>query len=574
MAVAPSFLASSQPSDPMSNPPILFPATSEFPLCFEQVSRGLLPPPGTVTRLVQCLGAAAALDLLLTGRAVSVAEATALEVGPYEASLPTAQTELDDLLATASLRARKLFRGALAPQMAIEAVHAALMLPTTEAMERESALTAQLAATPEAAARRYLRAAEAQAWVLADVPADTPRASLERVGIVGAGTMGGGIAMNFVNVGLPVTIVEMRQEALDRGLAAVRLNYKNAAQRGRISAQDVAERMALIRGSLTLEDLADADLVIEAVFEDMDIKKQIFSQIDRIAKPGAILATNTSALDIDEIARSVSRPEAVIGLHFFSPANVMRLIEVVRAEKTSKSVLATSMDVAQRIRKVAAVVGVCRGFVGNRMLFPRQLEAHRLVVAGATPAQVDRVLTDFGFPMGPFTMSDLAGLDIGWNKGAPGSEYLPFALCEMGRFGQKNRKGFYDYDEQRRATSSVEVEAFIEDLSRQRGIERRALADEEILQRCLFPMINEAARILEEGKAQRPSDIDVIWAHGFGWPTYRGGPMFWADMIGLPVIVAALAARVAEGAAHLAPATLLLRLASEGRGFASLAGQN
>ena len=554
----------------MSNAPILSPSTPESPLRFDEASRGLLPPPGTVTSLVRGLGAEASLDLLLTGRAASTAEAATLRIAAGAAPAATAQVGLADVLAAARTRAHKLFRGALAPQLAIDAVEAASTLPTADATTREVALAAQLAATPEAAARHHLREAEVRAWVVADVPADTPRTPIARVGIVGAGTMGGGIAMNFANVGLPVTMVETRQEALDRGLAAVRRNYESAAQRGRISVQDVEQRMALIRGSLTLEDLADADLVIEAVFENMGIKKQIFCELDRIAKPGAILATNTSALDIDEIARSVSRPEAVIGLHFFSPANVMRLLEVVRAEKTSNAVLATSMDLARHIRKVAVVVGVCPGFVGNRVLFPRQLEAHRLVVAGATPAQVDRVLTDFGFPMGPFAMSDLAGLDIGWNKDAPRSDYLPFALCGMGRFGQKNRKGFYDYDEQRRATPSAEVEAFIEGLSRQRGIPRRVLADEEILQRCLFPMINEGARILGEGKAQRPSDIDVIWVHGFGWPAYRGGPMFWADTIGLPAIVAALDARVAEGAAHLAPAALLRRLADDRRGFASL----
>ena len=540
------------------------------PVRFDEASRGLIAAGAAIASLVTSLGIATALDLLLGGRALTPDEAAALQAQQPLPPVPAA--ERDAVLASARARAAKQFRGALAPQLAIDAVEAVATRPPEDAALQIALSATRLAATPEAAAWRHLQAAQALAWVMADVPADTPVLKVERVGIVGAGTMGGGIAMNFANVGLPVTLIETTQAALDRGLAAVRRNYEGAAQRGRITADEVAQRIALIRGSLLLEDLHDADLVIEAVYESMPVKKEIFAALDRIAKPGAILATNTSALDIDEIARSVTRPEAVIGLHFFSPANVMRLLEVVRAKHTSPVVLATAMDVARRIGKVAAVVGVCPGFVGNRVLFPRQLEAHRLVVEGATPAQVDRVLTDFGFPMGPFAMSDLAGLDIGWNKDAPRVEYLPFALCAMGRFGQKNRQGFYDYDEQRRATPSTQVEAFIEEVSRQRGIQRRSLSDAEILHRCLFPMVNEAARILEEGKAQRPSDIDVIWVHGFGWPAYRGGPTFWADGVGLPAIVAALEARVANGAAQLAPSDLLRQLAAQGQGFASLNG--
>jgi 3-hydroxyacyl-CoA dehydrogenase len=402
------------------------------------------------------------------------------------------------------------------------------------------------------------------------VPEDTPTIPVGRVGIVGAGTMGGGIAMNFANAGLPVTIVEARPEALDRGLSVIRRNYESTARKGRITAEDVERRMGLLSGSLDLASLADCDLVIEAVFEDMALKKEVFATLDGVAKPGAILATNTSYLDVNEIAAVTKRPEAVLGTHFFSPANVMRLLEVVRGERTAKPVVATAMQLARRIGKVAVLVGVCHGFVGNRMLAERQREANRLVLEGAMPWDVDRVLYEFGFPMGPFAMSDLAGLDIGWQRETSRGETVRDILCERDRRGQKTGAGFYDYDENRTARPSAEVEQVILDLSARKGIARRSVGDQEILERCLYPMINEGAKILEEGIAQRASDIDIVWINGYGWPVYRGGPMYYGDEIGLPTVLDRISAFEADLGAEFRPAALLERLVAEGRSFRDL----
>jgi 3-hydroxyacyl-CoA dehydrogenase len=388
------------------------------------------------------------------------------------------------------------------------------------------------------------------------------------VGIIGAGTMGGGIAMNFLNVGISVTIVETKQEALDRGLSVIRKNYENTAKRGRLTMEDVEKRMSLLKPTLALEDLAQSDLVIEAIFENMEVKKEVFAKLDKIVKSGAILATNTSALNIDEIATAVKRPEAVIGLHFFSPANVMRLLEVVRAKETSKAVIATSMQLAKRIGKIAALVGVCPGFVGNRILFQRQRAAQQLLMEGAMPWDIDRVLYDFGMPMGPFAMSDLAGLDIGWSKEKSKGETLRDILCEMDRRGQKTNAGYYDYDENRNAKPSPVVEKIIRDFVAKQGGKSRVVTDEEILERCIYPMINEGAKILEEGKAIRPSDIDIVWINGYGWPVYRGGPMWYGDFIGLDKVLAKL--RQYEGANFQASA-LLERLVKEGKKFRDLA---
>jgi len=385
--------------------------------------------------------------------------------------------------------------------------------------------------------------------------------------------MGGGISMNILNIGVPVTIVETTQEALDRGISIVRKNYENTAKKGRISQQDVEDRMALLTGSLNLEDLADCDLVIEAVFENMKVKKEIFAKLDKIVKQGAILASNTSALDVNEIASATTRPDSVIGLHFFSPANVMKLLEVVRGDKSSHPVIKTSMAFAKRIGKVAALVGVCPGFVGNRILAPRQYQAQQLILEGALPHQVDKVLFDFGKPMGPFQMSDLAGLDIGWAaETSNGKEVLRDRLCEAGRRGQKTSAGYYDYDENRVPSPSPEVEKIILEFSEKNGKTRREISDEEILIRCIYPMINEGAKILEEGIAIRASDIDVVWVYGYGWPIYRGGPMFYGDSIGLPKIVAKMRElKEQTGDPMWEPAALMVKLAEEGKGFKDFA---
>ena len=407
-------------------------------------------------------------------------------------------------------------------------------------------------------------------WKLPDVPDDTPEITVKKAGVIGAGTMGGGISMNFLNAGVPVTIVEMKQEALDRGLSVIRKNYENTAKKGRMTMADVDKRMALLTGSLNLEDLADCDMVIEAVFERMDIKKDVFARLDGIVKQGAVLASNTSYLDIDEIASATKRPEFVIGMHFFSPANVMRLLEVVRGEKTSKSVISTAMKTAKRIGKIAALVGVCPGFVGNRMLAQRQREANQLVMEGAMPWDVDRVLYDFGFPMGPFAMSDLAGLDIGWVKEKSSSSTIREVLCEMDRRGQKTGAGFYDYDENRKSSPSPVTEKIIQDFRTKSGVNARKVTDEEILERCIYPMINEGAKILEEGKAIRASDIDIVWINGYGWPVYRGGPMFYGDLIGLDRVLARMKQWHAEMGEQFKPSALLEKMVAEGKRFQDL----
>ena len=371
--------------------------------------------------------------------------------------------------------------------------------------------------------------------------------------------------MNFANIGLPVILIERDQAALDKGLAVVRANYERSAKRGRLTAEDVETRMGLLSGSTSIENLASCDLVIEAVFENMAVKKEIFADFDRVLKPGAILATNTSALNIDEIASATKRPESVIGLHFFSPANVMRLVEVVRADHTSNEVIATSMALAKRIGKMAALVGVCRGFVGNRILAPRQMQANELLLEGAMPWDVDRVLFDFGFPMGPFAMSDLAGLDIGWSKETSKGETLRDVLCEMDRRGQKNGRGFYDYAADRSSSPSPEVEKVILDFAARSGKAPRKVSDEEILERCVFPMINEGFKILAEGKAIRASDIDVIWVNGYGWPVYRGGPMFYAEQVGLANVLEKLKQFEKDFGEAFAPAPLLEQAVAEGK---------
>ena len=417
-------------------------------------------------------------------------------------------------------------------------------------------------------AAAYMNDATQKARVIDGLADNVPMRSIEKVGIIGAGTMGGGIAMNFATAGIEVVIVETKEDALTRGLGVVRGNYQRSADRGRFPQDEVDARMARISGVLEMEKLADCDLVIEAVFEDMGLKKQIFTNLDKICKPGAILATNTSALNIDEIAAVTARPQDVIGLHFFSPANVMKLLEIVRADATADDVVATSMALAVTIGKVATLVGVCPGFVGNRILAARQREAQALVNQGVLPWDVDNAFNAFGFKMGPFQMSDLAGLDIGWKKGAETGNPIRDRLCEMDRRGQKTGTGYYDYDENRQRSPSAVTEGIIADVT---GIAAGAsgLSQEDILARLLHPMVNEALIILEENKAQRPSDIDVIWSFGYGWPGDTGGPMFYGDLTGADKILATMQGLAADNPA-LKPAKTLEKLADEGGKFVDL----
>jgi len=434
----------------------------------------------------------------------------------------------------------KRFRGFEAPATIIDLIEKTAGTPYAEGVQAERMNFMKLIMGVQSAAQRHIFFAERKASKIDGIPEDIQLRDIKRVGVIGAGTMGGGISMNFLSAGIPVTIVEMQQEALDRGTGVMRKNYEGSAAKGRIKPEQVDQAMGLLKPTLALEDLADCDLVIEAVYESMDVKKDVFGKLDKICKPGAILASNTSYLDIDEIAASTSRPQDVLGLHFFSPANVMKLLEIVRGEKTADDVLATAMAVSKKIRKVAVIAGVCHGFIGNRMLMPRQVEAMKLLMEGATPEQIDRVHVEFGMPMGPFQMSDLAGVDIGWHRDPTRIESIRDALAAEGRWGQKKGAGFYDYDEKRNPSNSPRVAEIIEDFRKKTGTPQHEVTTEEIIERTLYPMVNEGALILAEGKAQRASDIDVVWIYGYGWPVYRGGPMFWADTEGLSKIVAGL----------------------------------
>ena len=389
-------------------------------------------------------------------------------------------------------------------------------------------------------AKEHIETARAAAARVDDIPDGTALKPIRKVGVLGAGTMGGGIAMNFLTAGIPVTIVEAEQANLDKGVSTIRKNYENSVKRGKMTAEEVEAALARLTPTLEFADLGQADLVIEAVYENMDLKKEIFARLDKTAKPGAILASNTSYLNIDEMAAETARPEAVLGMHFFSPANIMKLLEVVRGGRTGKSELATVMDLAPKIGKVAVVSGVCPGFIGNRMLSPRQQQAQALLMEGAAYNEIDDVLLEFGFPMGPFQMGDLAGLDIGWHRDPTRVETIRDALCAAGRWGQKTGKGWYDYDENRQRTPSEEVKKLVSEFAQKQGAQRRAIGKDEIRERLLYPMINEGAKILDEGMAQRPGDIDTVWLNGYGWPAWTGGPMYWADHEGLGKIVAGL----------------------------------
>jgi 3-hydroxyacyl-CoA dehydrogenase len=569
-----------------------------------EVKLGLLPGAGGTQRLPRVVGAQKALAMIVGGDPIRADEA--LKVGLIDevvdgdlaaAGVAFAEKvlnekrplkkirDLTDKIAEAKGKPEifaefrksvaRQTRGFRAPENCIKAVEAAVSLPFDEGLKRERELFAELMTSPESKAQRYFFFAEREAAKIPDVPASTPAKEIKKAAVIGAGTMGGGIAMNFANAGIPVTVVEVQQEALDRGLGIVRKNYEATASRGRLTAQDVEKRMGLITGTTDWNAVKDADIIIEAVFEEMPIKKEVFAKLDGIAKADAILATNTSTLDVDEIASATKRPESVIGTHFFSPANVMRLLENVRGKKSSPTAIATVMTLGRKIAKVPVLVGVCYGFVGNRMLHQRGLQAEKLILEGALPHQVDKVLTDFGFPMGPFAMSDLAGLDVGWRirKGRGAKSPVADRICELGRFGQKTGSGYFRYEKgDRTPIPDPDVEKIIVDVATSQGITRRYVSDEEILQRLLYPMVNEGAKILDEKIAIRASDIDVIWVYGYGWPVYRGGPMFWADQIGLKAFRdRMLEFRKQSGDAGWTPAPLLDRLATEGKGFTGAA---
>ena len=570
-----------------------------------EVNLGLLPGAGGTQRLPRLVGVEKALDFIVQGTHVPAAEARRLGLldeliegdlktgaiafarrvlaenrGVKRASaLPVAPVAADFFANYEAGIARRL-RGFKAPFNIIKAVQAAAELPFAEGMKREAELFQDLMTSSESRAQRHVFFAEREVAKIPGLPKDTAQREIKTAAVIGAGTMGGGIAMNFANAGIPVTLLEINREALDRGIAVIRKNYEATASKGRLTTADVEKRMGLITPSTAYDDIKQADVVIEAVFENMDIKKEVFRTLDSVAKPGAILATNTSTLNVDEIASATKRPQDVIGMHFFSPANVMRLLENVRGKQTANDVIATVMNLSRRIGKIGALVGVCDGFVGNRMLHQRTREAMFLVEEGARPEQIDKVLYDFGFPMGPFAMADMAGLDVGYKvreerrkagKIEPRESLWIDKIVEMGRHGQKTNAGIYRYADGRTPLPDPEIERLIAQCARDAGIAQRQISDQEILERCLYPMINEGAKILEEGIAARALDIDIIWINGYGFPAYRGGPMFWADEIGLKTVCEAYRKYAGQfGDTYWKPAPLLEKLAREGKGFYDL----
>ena len=573
-------------------------ATAQFGL--PEVKLGLLPGAGGTQRLPRVLGAIPALEIMTSGEFIGAERALAggliqrivpdLDqaavgfareiatarplplIGTDDGKLAEARANPGAIDDFAHSIARKS-RGFKAPAAIIDCVKAALDRPLADGLAYERTRFMELMASPESAAQRYAFFAEREAGKVPGLSSDTPARPIRQAAVIGAGTMGGGIAMNFANAGIPVTLIETGAEALERGLKTIRANYEATAKRGGITPAEAEARIGRITGSLTLDAAASADIVTEAVFEDMALKKELFGKLDRIVGPAAILASNTSTLDVDEIAAATSRPGRVLGTHYFSPANVMKLLEIVRGKATDAGVLASAMALARKLKKVPVVVGVCYGFVGNRMLHRRSSQVESLLLEGASPAELDQALLDFGFPMGPCAMADLAGIDVGWRirQGLGLKDAVSDRLHEAGRLGQKTGAGFFRYEPGNRAPiPDPTVDAIIAEAAAEKSINRRTIPPEEILARLLYPMINEAAHILEEGIALRASDIDIVWFYGYGWPVYRGGPMYWADHIGLETIRDTLQKMSDRlGDAKLKPAPLIERLAAEGRGFLS-----
>jgi 3-hydroxyacyl-CoA dehydrogenase len=560
-----------------------------------EVKLGLLPGAGGTQRLPRVAGVKKALEMCATGNPIGAQDGFACglvdrliegdliphavgyaeevrDVRPLPKSserqdrLDQCDPSVFDEFRTANA---KRFRGFDAPLKNVEAVKVACEKPYSEGVIEERKLFMELMSGTQSKAQQYFFFAERKANKIEGLPDNTEPRPVRKVGVIGAGTMGGGIAMNFLSAGIPVTIIEMEQGALARGTGLMRKNYEASAAKGKLSAEQVEKAMGYLQPTLDFAALADCDLIIEAVYENMDVKKEVFGRLDKIAKPGAILASNTSYLNINEIAASISRPGDVVGMHFFSPANVMKLLEVVRGDKTAPDVLLTAMSIGKRIKKVPVVAGVCHGFIGNRMLMPRQVEATKLLLEGASPEQVDRVHVEFGMPMGPFQMADLAGVDIGWHRDPSRIENIRDALCAIDRWGQKKGAGFYDYDEKRRPSPSPVVQQIIEDFAKKQGVERREISDQEIVERTLYTMVNEGAKILEEGIAQRASDVDVVWVYGYGWPVYRGGPMFWADSEGVAKIVDGLKRQEDRMKPDFTFSRLLLEKAEKGEKFTS-----
>ncbi|QIL79494.1 3-hydroxyacyl-CoA dehydrogenase [Diaphorobacter sp. HDW4A] len=575
-----------------------------------EVKLGILPGAGGTQRLPRVIGVEPALNMIVTGETVqsdmlamipgqklfdklaaskesladealafarSVADARPL---PLVRNLPCKHPKGEAYFQFARNMVKGMAKNFPAPPKCVDAVQAATTSRNFEdGLMTERELFLNLMMTPESRSLRHLFFAERAASKIPDVPSDTPKRDIKKVGVIGAGTMGGGISMNFLNAGIPVTILEMKQDALDRGIAIIRKNYEAQVKKGKLKADKYEARMALLSTSLAYDELKDCDLIIEAVFEDMGVKEQVFSKLDEVAKQGAILASNTSTLDVNQIASFTKRPQDVVGMHFFSPANVMKLLEVVRGEKTAKDVLATVMALAKKIKKTAVVSGVCDGFIGNRMIERYSQQAGFLLDEGATPEQVDKAIEKFGFPMGPFRMIDMAGNDIGWairKRRAveqPDMKYSRTAdlLCEMGRFGQKTSAGWYDYEAGKRdAKPSAVVLKMIEDYRAKQGIAQRKISDDEIVQRLVFSLVNEGGKILEEGIASKSGDIDMVYLTGYGFPIWRGGPMHYAGEVGLFNVVQAMkrfARNPHDDAKAWAPSKLIVDLAAQGKTF-------
>ncbi|MBV8536338.1 MAG: enoyl-CoA hydratase/isomerase family protein [Alphaproteobacteria bacterium] len=572
-----------------------------------EIKLGLIPGAGGTQRLPRLVGVPVALDMVLSGEPLGAAKAK--EVGLIDAviegdletgavafaesiadkrPLPRISDRSDKLAAVRKDRSifaqkrgelARSARNLVAPFRGVDAVEMALDTPLEEGLERERQMFLDLTATPQSKAARHLFFAERECARIPDIPGDTPTRDIKTAAVLGAGTMGSGIAICFANAGIPVTVIEANEAALERGLAGIRKTYASQVERGRLSPAARDERVAKISGRLEYEALREADVVVEAVFEDMDIKKKVYAELDRLARPGAVLATNTSTLDINEIAAATGRPQDVVGMHFFSPANVMRLLEVIRGKATAPDTMMTAMKLGRTLGKIAVPMGVCFGFVGNRMMMRAEIEAHYMLEEGAMPQDIDRVLREFGLPLGLFGMLDLAGVDVMWRvrqhqkkvnmPGMPRLSTILDRIAEKGRYGQKSGAGYYRYAG-RNAMPDPWIEDMIAEESRKLGLTRRVMDDDEIHDRFLFALIDEGARILDERIALRPSDVDVVYVNGFGFPAWRGGPMHYADQLGLETILATIRRFEQRFGSRWTPSPLLARLAGEEKGFASL----